>query len=78
MDNKSGSIAENTDVRFTAAVGDAIIRFGGQIFRGLANTDIVVDYPINKLLKFQSLSNNLMVRLERVYDPFYNLSLIHI
>jgi len=72
VDNKSGSIAENTDVRFTAAVGDAIIRFGGQIFRGLANTDIVVDYPINKLLKFQSLSNNLMVRLERVYDPFYN------
>ncbi len=72
VDNKTGSIAENTDVRFTAAVGDAIIRFGGQIFRGLANTDIVVDYPINKLLKFQSLSNNLMVRLERVYDPFYN------
>ena len=72
VDNKTGSVAQNTDVRFTAAIGDAVIRFGGQIFRGLANTDIVVDYPINKLLKMKSLSNNLIFRFERVYDPFYS------
>ena len=72
VDNKEGSLAQNTDVRFTAAVGDAIVRFGGQIFRGLANTDIVVDYPLNKLLKIDALSNNLIIRFERVYDPFYS------
>lgn len=72
VDNKNGTVAQNTDVRFTAAIGDAVIRFGGQIFRGLANTDIVVDYPINKLIKMKSLSNNLIFRFERVYDPFYS------
>jgi hypothetical protein len=70
--NQDGSVAQNTDVRFTAAIGDAVVRFGGQIFKGLANTDIIVDYPINKLLKLNSLSNNLIFRFERVYDPFYN------
>lgn len=72
VDNKGGTLAQNTDVRFTAAIGDAVIRFGGQIFRGLANTDIVLDYPVNKLLKMKSLSNNIYFRFERVYDPFYN------
>lgn len=71
-ENKEGGFADNTDVRFTAAIGDAVIRFGGQIFKGLANTDIIVDYPINKLLKINTLSNNLFFRFERVYDPFYN------
>ncbi|MEO6694683.1 MAG: hypothetical protein ABIY50_02085, partial [Ignavibacteria bacterium] len=70
VDSKSGSIANNTDIRFTAAIGDAIVRFGGQIFRGLSNTDIVIDYPLNKIFKLQSLSNNLILRLEKVYDPF--------
>ncbi|MBK8552554.1 MAG: translocation/assembly module TamB domain-containing protein [Ignavibacteria bacterium] len=72
VDSKDGNVAQNTDVRFTAAVGDAIIRFGGQIFRGLANTDIVVDYPLNKILKLSSLSSNPIFRFERVYDPFYS------
>lgn len=72
VDNKTGNVAQNTDVRFTAAIGDAIIRFGGQIFRGLANTDIVLDYPLNKILKLSSLSSNLIFRFERVYDPFYS------
>ncbi|MDQ3194320.1 MAG: translocation/assembly module TamB, partial [Bacteroidota bacterium] len=72
VDSKSGTIAQNTDVRFTASIGDAIIRFGGQIFKGIANTDIVLDYPLNKFLKIGSLSNNLIFRFERVYDPFYS------
>jgi len=70
VDSKTGSVATNTDIRFTAAIGDAIVRFGGQIFRGLTNTDIVIDYPLNKIFKLQSLSNNLILRLEKVYDPF--------
>ena len=70
IDSENGNIANNTDIRFTAAIGDAIVRFGGQIFKGIANTDIVIDYPLNKLLKIQSLSNNLFIRLEKVYDPF--------
>ncbi|MEO8664353.1 MAG: hypothetical protein ABI462_02560 [Ignavibacteria bacterium] len=72
VDSKSGTIAQNTDVRFTASIGDAVIRFGGQIFKGIANTDIVLDYPLNKILKISSLSNNLIFRFERVYDPFYS------
>jgi hypothetical protein len=70
VDSQSGTLAENTDIRFTAAVGDAVIKFGGQIFRGIANTDIVIDYPLNKLFKMKSLSNNLILRLEKIYDPF--------
>ncbi len=72
IDSKSGSFAENTDIRFTASVGDAVIRFGGQIFRGIANTDIVVDYPLNRVFGMEKASSNLMVRIERVYDPFIN------
>lgn len=72
VDSKTGTVAQNTDIRFTAAIGDAIVRFGGQIFRGIANTDIVLDYPLNKLLEIKSLSNNLIFRFERVYDPFYS------
>lgn len=71
-ENQKGGFADNTDIRFTAAIGDAVVRFGGQIFKGLANTDIIVDYPVNKLLKMNSVSNNLIFRFERVYDPFYN------
>ncbi len=74
IDSKTGSIAENTDIRFTAAIGGAIIRFGGQIFKGIANTDIIIDYPVNKMLKISGLSNDLILRLERVYDPFSSAS----
>ena len=70
VDSEGGTLAGNADIRFTAAIGDAIVRFGGQIFKGIANTDIIVDYPLNKLLKVESLSNNLFIRVERVYDPF--------
>ncbi|MBV6479493.1 MAG: hypothetical protein HGGPFJEG_02267 [Ignavibacteria bacterium] len=74
VDSPSGSVAENTDVRFTAAIGDAIVRFGGLIFKDFASADIVIDYPLNKLLKIEALSNNLFLRLEKVYDPFIDQS----
>ncbi len=69
VDSKSGTLAENADIRFTAAVGDAIVRFGGQLFKGISNTDFIVDYPLGKLLNSATLSQNLYVRLERIYDP---------
>lgn len=72
VDSQGGTVAENTDIRFTASLGDAIIRFGGQVFKGITNTDIALDYPLNKLFKVKSLSNNLILRVERYYDPLAN------
>lgn len=69
VDSKTGTMAENTDIRFTAAFGDAVIRFGGQLFKGISNTDFIVDYPIGKLINKKTISNNLILRLERIYDP---------
>jgi hypothetical protein len=68
--NQSGNVAQNTDIRITAELGDATIRFGGQIFRDLSNTNIAIEYPLNKLLKIKSLSNNLIIQFERNVDPF--------
>lgn len=69
VDSQDGSIAENADIRFTASFGDAIVRFGGQLFKGISNTDFIVDYPLGKILNSKTLSNNLVLRLERIYDP---------
>jgi hypothetical protein len=70
LNTQDGNIASNADIRFTAAVGDAIIRFGGQIFKGIANTDIIIDYPLNKLFKIDSQNNQLYIRAEKIFDPF--------
>lgn len=70
LNTQDGNIASNADIRFTAAVGDAIIRFGGQIFKGIANTDIIIDYPLNKLFKIDSQTNQLYIRAEKIFDPF--------
>ena len=68
-EGQSGTFASKTDVRFTAEVGDATVRFGGQILTDITNTNIVVDYPLNKLLNIQSLSSNLIFQFERLIDP---------
>jgi hypothetical protein len=70
VDNQSGNVAQNTDIRFTAEIGYAIIRFGGQVFKDLSNTNFTLEYPINKLWKFNHLSNNLIFQFERVVDPY--------
>lgn len=70
IDSQSGTVAQNTDIRFTATVGDAVVKFGGQIFKGIANTDLVVDYPLTKLFGSTATSSNVILRLERIYDPF--------
>ncbi|MBI5404365.1 MAG: hypothetical protein HY959_13330 [Ignavibacteriae bacterium] len=68
--NQNGNVAQNTDIRITAEFGDATVRLGGQIFRDLSNTNIAIEYPLNKLLKIKSLSNNLIFMFERTVDPF--------
>lgn len=67
---QSGNVAQNTDIRITAEFGDATVRVGGQIFRDLTNTNVIIEYPLNKLLKMGSLSNNLIFQFERLVDPF--------
>ncbi|MCX6166129.1 MAG: translocation/assembly module TamB domain-containing protein, partial [Ignavibacteriae bacterium] len=47
----NGNVAQNTDIRITAELGDATVRLGGQIFRDLSNTNVAIEYPLNKLLK---------------------------
>jgi hypothetical protein len=68
--NQAGNVAQNTDIRITAELGDATVRVGGQIFRDLSNTNIAIEYPLNKILKIKSLSNNLIFQFERVVDPY--------
>lgn len=68
--NQNGNVAQNTDIRITAEFGDATVRLGGQIFRDLSNTNIAIEYPLNKLLKIKSLSNNLIFMFERTVDQF--------
>lgn len=70
VDNQNGSFAQNTDIRFTAGLGDATIRFGGQILTDLSNTNFSIEYPLSKLLGMNLLSNNLVAKFERIIDPF--------
>lgn len=67
---QNGNVAQNTDIRITAELGDATVRVGGQVFRDLSNTNIAIEYPLNKLLKIKSLSNNLIIQFERIVDQF--------
>ncbi len=69
VDSKTGSVAQNTDLRVTAQFGDAIVRVGGQIFDDISNTNIIIQYPIDKLLKLKAIQNKLILQLERTNDP---------
>lgn len=70
VESQSGNLAESTDIRFTAGLGDATIRFGGQILTDLSNTNFMLEYPLNKLLNIKSVSNNLIFKFERIIDPY--------
>ncbi len=70
METQSGNVAEGTDIRFTAALGDATIRFGGRILTDLSNTNFMIEYPMNKLLRFKSVSNKFILKFERIIDPY--------
>jgi len=67
---QAGNVAQNTDIRITAEFGDATVRVGGQIFRDLTNTNVVIEYPLNKLMRIGNISNNLIFQFERIVDPF--------
>lgn len=58
------SEATGTDIRITSEVGDAIVKFGGKVFSGLGNTEVSIEYPLNKLLNMK-LSNNLIIEISR-------------
>jgi hypothetical protein len=62
-----GSIATGTDIRITSEVGDATVRFGGKIFSGLGNAEVVIEYPLNRLLNI-NVSNNLIIEVSRIVD----------
>lgn len=70
VETQSGNLAEGTDIRFTAALGDATIRFGGQILTDLSNTNFMIEYPLNKLFKFRSVSSKFILKFERIVDPY--------
>jgi len=62
-----GSITTGTDIMMTSEVGDATVRFGGKILSGFGNAEVVVEYPLNKLLGM-NLSNNLILEASRIVD----------
>jgi hypothetical protein len=70
VETKEGTFVENTDIRFTAELGDAVIRFGGRFFSGIGNTDIIIEYPLNRLFGYRGIYRNLVIQLERIVDPF--------
>ncbi|MCB0725005.1 MAG: hypothetical protein KDC73_09880 [Ignavibacteriae bacterium] len=67
-DSQGGSVVQNTDLSFTAQFGDATVRFGGQVFQDISNSNVVIEYPLNKLLGL-NLPSNLILQVERVADP---------
>lgn len=69
-DNQKGTFAENTDIRLTAQFAGATIILGGQILRDLSNTNFLIEYPLNNIFGINNVSQNLILQLERYFDPF--------
>ena len=66
--NYSGeNLQTGTDIRITSSVGDAIVKVGGKVFSGIENTEINVEYPLNRLLNM-NISNNLVIEFSRMID----------
>lgn len=76
VDSYGGNVAKSTDIRITAGVGDFKIQVGGQILSDITNTNFIIEYPLSKLFKWQRISNNLLLRFERLVDPFTQNALI--
>jgi len=58
------SLSDAADVRLTGQVGDAVIRFGGQIWNDLGNTNASVEVPMSSIVGRTEL-RNLILTLER-------------
>ncbi|RPI17816.1 MAG: hypothetical protein EHM58_07715 [Ignavibacteriae bacterium] len=63
----SGNVYSGTDVRVTSEFGDATVRIGGKILSGINNTEVSVQYPLNRLFNI-NVSNNLILELSREID----------
>jgi hypothetical protein len=55
---------QNTDVELISDVGDARVKFGGKLLKDVKNFEIVVDYPLNKLLNL-NLPETLLLEFAR-------------
>jgi len=62
-----GGLLQGTDIRFTTAFGDAIVKVGGRIFSDLNNTEITVEYPLNRLFN-AALFKNMILEISRTAD----------
>ncbi|MEO8513836.1 MAG: translocation/assembly module TamB domain-containing protein [Ignavibacteria bacterium] len=55
---------QNTDVELISELGDARVKFGGKLFKDVKNFELVIDYPLNKLLKL-NLPETLLLEFAR-------------
>ena len=55
---------QNTDVELISELGDARVKFGGKLFKDVKNFELVIDYPLNKLLNL-NLPETLMLEFAR-------------
>lgn len=76
VDSYGGNVAKSTDIRITAGLGDFKIQVGGQVLSDITNTNFIIEYPLSKLFGWQRISNNLLMRFERLVDPFTQNALI--
>ena len=53
-----------TDVELISELGDARVKFGGKLLKDVKNFELVVDYPLNKLLKL-NLPETLLLEFAR-------------
>lgn len=59
-----GNVSD-TDVELISELGDARVKFGGKLLKDVKNFEIVVDYPLNKLLNL-NLPETLLLEFARV------------
>ncbi|HRE09733.1 MAG TPA: translocation/assembly module TamB domain-containing protein, partial [Ignavibacteria bacterium] len=55
---------QDTDVELISELGDARVKFGGKLLKDVKNFELVVDYPLNKLLKL-NLPETLLLEFAR-------------
>jgi hypothetical protein len=55
---------QNTDVELISELGDARVKFGGKLLKEVKNFELVVDYPLNKLLNL-NLPETLLLEFSR-------------
>ncbi len=54
----------NSDIELQSELGDAKIKFGGKLLKDVKNIDLVVQYPVNKLLSLE-LPETLLLEFSR-------------